>query len=152
MPNIKINSKIYQQDYIRNVGSLAIKLPMNSTEKKSQSDIFNLSYTTEEQAISNFVNLLLTKSGERYMQPLFGVGLMNYIFEQSTMEMQAVLESAIVDQAAAWLPYIKINELILLTDDSNAINITIAFQVSERGANREMTFTGNRELIEIGIS
>ena len=34
--------------------------------------LFSLSYTTEEQSISNLKNLLLTRKGERLFQPEFG--------------------------------------------------------------------------------
>ncbi len=152
MPAIRINSKIYKQDHNRDMGTLAIKLPMNSTEKKSRSDIFNMSYTTEEQSISNLVNLLLTKSGERYMEPNFGVGLMYYIFEQATLEMEVLLKTHIQDQIAIWMPYIVVQGLKVNSNDEHGVNIILQFQVTEHGANREIAFLRDGDLIEIGIT
>ena len=64
------NYKSYPPDTTK--GTLGIKLPMNS---KTGRGVFNMSYNTEDQSVSNFVNLLMTRQGERYMQPEFGVGL-----------------------------------------------------------------------------
>jgi len=140
---VYINSKIYPADYKKPFGSLAIKLPMNGTKFRDNDGIFNLAYTTEEQAVSNMINLLLTKSGERYMQPRFGVGLYYYIFEQNTDILRIELENAIRDQMARWLPYIVLDNLRITSDlgvDDSAINIIIRFRVTESGANRTISF------------
>lgn len=156
MSNVTINSKIYPQDYVQNIGSLAIKLPMNASDvKKSNTDLFNLSYTTEEQAISNFINLLLTKDGERFMQPALGVGLYYYVFEQATPEQSILLRNKIEDQASQWLPYIIIKNVeVNVEPDSNSFNILITFSVTESGANIEMSFRKNINdgSIELGFS
>jgi phage baseplate assembly protein W len=104
-----------------------------------------MSKTTEEQAISNYVNLLLTKKGERYMQPEFGIGIQFYLFEQNVDSLRLELESEIYRQASFWLPYI-INHKIdvrpkadvpgLAGDPENALQIVITFSVTEAGANR----------------
>ena len=44
--------------------------------------VFNSSYTTKEQVKSNLINLLLTSPGERLMNPTFGVGIRDLLFEQ----------------------------------------------------------------------
>ena len=137
--------KYYPED-IKDYGTLAIKLPMNGT---GQSDgIFNLSRTTEEQAVSNYINLLLTRKGERYMQPTFGVGLPLKLFEQNTDILQIEIEAEIRNQAAYWLPYIINDSIIVRTardipglagDPENAIQIIITFRVGEYGANQVIT-------------
>ena len=45
--------------------------------------IFNSSYTTQDQAKSNLINVLLTEPGERIMEPNFGVGLKRLLFESN---------------------------------------------------------------------
>ena len=45
--------------------------------------VFYSSYTTAEQVKSNLLNVLLTEPGERVFKPNFGVGLRNYLFENS---------------------------------------------------------------------
>ena len=141
---ILIKNKLYPEDYNNETGALAIKLPMNNSRTKNQSAVFNQSYTTEDQAVSNFINLLLTKDGERFMQPNFGVGLYYYVFEQNVSALNSILETKIRDQVAIWLPYISINDIRISNmnnklQDENSLNIEINFSVAQTGANRTIT-------------
>lgn len=137
----KINAKIYKEDNTGESGYLGVKFPMNAqTSNRSRGLLFDVSYTTEEQAISNYINLLFTKQGERYMHPNYGVGIWYYVFEQNSIAMRTELQSIIQEQASRYLPYI-INDRIevFATDndaDQNRLNIQIDFRVTEQGANR----------------
>jgi phage baseplate assembly protein W len=149
--------KYYPEDQQEDYGTLALKLPMNGTKKGS---FFNMSRTTEEQAVSNYVNLLLTFRGERYMQPDFGIGIQNYLFEPNTEGTRTQIEFEIQRQSAFWLPYIinhkidvrdKANVLGLNSDPENAIQIIITFSVTESGANRQIVIfqTGGRTNVQL---
>lgn len=135
--------KYYPEDLNTNSGTLGIKLPMNN---RKGNGMFNMSRTTEEQAVSNYVNLLLTKKGERYMQPEFGIGIQFYLFEQNTQGLRIQLEHEIRRQSAFWLPYITNHKIEVrekakipgLTESENAIQIVITFSVTEQGANRQI--------------
>lgn len=131
-------TKLYSPDYGKDIGSLGIKLPMNKMNTDVNT-VFNLSYYTEEQAVSNMVNLLLTASGERFMQPRFGVGLMRYLFEQDTDTLESILLSSINEQVQIWLPYIDIDTIKIIRNDDNQIGIVINFEVSQIGANKQIT-------------
>ncbi len=140
--------KRYSNDYNKENGTLGIKIPTNVSISNNQSGVFDMSYTTEEQAISNYINLLLTRQGERFMQPDFGVGLYYYVFEQIADILSVQLSDIIHEQAARWLPYIE-NESITVTNesdhsevDNHYLRINIIFRVSNSGANRELTFFG----------
>ncbi len=145
-----MNFKLHPADYNKHNSTLGLKLPTNSIKSDNISGIFNMSNTTEDQAVSNYVNLLLTKPGERYMQPEFGVGLYLYIFENNTTELAFLLKTKIEEQASMWLPYI-INDDILIKDyyeqegnDKQGINIIIKFRATESGANKTISaFPGN---------
>lgn len=144
MAGVKINNKIYPADLTRDAGTLAIKFPMNSPRTGNQSGIFNMSYTTEEQAISNYINLLLTKRGERYMQPNYGVGLWWYVFDPNTLSRRIFLQDQIEEQSALWLPYIdnkliEVNTSESVNDQGHAMNIRIVFSATNQGANRTIS-------------
>lgn len=146
--------KSYPQDFDQN-GTLGIKLPFNAKLAGSKSGIFNMSHTTEDQAVSNYINLLLTKKGERYMQPDFGVGLYYYLFENNTDLYQLTLKNEIQRQSGIWLPYI-FNNSIEIKDYSgsgiNGIQIYINFSVTETGANRIIRiFPGVDNTIDIEV-
>lgn len=155
---VKITSKLFPGDYNKPYGTLAIKLPMNANIHDNKAGLFNMSYTTEEQAISNYINLLLTKSGERYMQPNFGVGLYYYIFEPNDDVMNDFLETEIKNQVAMWLPYIERNNVTIYHNDGSnenehGVNIVINFSVGESGANRTITVFGSgTDVLNLDIS
>lgn len=139
-------------DILNNHGTLGIKFPING-ETNSHGSIFNMSYSTEDQALSNFINLLFTKDGERYMQPEFGVGIYYYLFEQLSEIVKINIESKIKSQTATWLPYIIIHKIAVIDLENpeglaNHIQIKIFFQITTSGANKEITVfkTSNNEV------
>ena len=121
--------------------------PINAGPKYSEYDngagVFRLSYTTEEQAISNLKTLLLTRLGERLYHPTFGTNLQRLIFEPNTDILIERTQRELSDAVEFWLPYIIINDIIVNNTDtsgniSHRIEIVLQFQVSEQGANREI--------------
>jgi len=134
--------KYYPED---DTGFVGIKFPMNGRGRNTSDGFFNMSRTTEEQAVSNYINLLLTRPGERYMQPDFGIGIQKYLFEQNTGGNRKLIEAEIRRQSAFWLPYIFNKSIVVSTgkdlpglaaDAENAIHIVITFSVTEFGANQ----------------
>ena len=116
---------------------------------------FHLNYTTEDQAVSNLKNLLLTKQGERYMQPNFGSQLHELLFEQLGPELLKRIELSLRDDIGFWCPYITLTT-VSVTEDMDAptgihghgINIDIQFKVDPSETFRSVTFTfsGNGEI------
>jgi|13_taG_2_1085334.scaffolds.fasta_scaffold00233_7 phage baseplate assembly protein W len=104
------------------------------------SPLFKLSYTTEEQAISNLKNLILTRKGERHLQPTFGSDVYSLLFEQMTEDLADDLESSLRDDIKFWLPYIIIDSIRVITnEDNNRVNINLVVKVTDRGANTKIT-------------
>lgn len=155
--SVKILNKLYPSDYYKEASTLAIKLPMNNPKFKGGSQLFNMSYTTEEQVVSNYVNLLLTKSGERFMQPDYGVGLLYYVFEQNVDVLKIVLQTAIRDQTAIWMPYVNLIDVKIDTydnklGDENSVNIQIIFSVFNSKANRVISiFADENQNVNIEV-
>lgn len=140
-----ITGKLYPDDYYSDTKStLGINLPMNSVNTASDNNIFNMSVLTEEQVVGNFINVLLTRKGERIMHPNFGVGLMDYVFDQLNVDNLGLLENEIYTQMSMWLPYVQIHELRLSPDVEsktveNSLGIYIVFSANENGANITLT-------------
>jgi len=121
--------KIDPLDLKRNT-AIGVMLPLGG------SPIFKLSYTTEEQAISNLKNLLLTRKGERPFQPNFGSEIYSILFEQIDIDTSESLESSIRADIKFWLPYIIVSDLVVTTEeDLNRIQINLSVKVTNRGAN-----------------
>ena len=99
--------------------------------------IFRSTMTTEDQALSNLKNLLLTRKGERPLQPLFGTDIPSFLFEQITDPLLNKLKEGVEKDIAFWLPYIKMEEIkVEPLEDENRINFTFSFSVGETGANQ----------------
>lgn len=121
--------------------AIGIKLPIVSTGGK----LFPQSYSTEEQAISNLKNLILTRQGERLYQPLFGTKLQNALFEQNTDTIREIIKNSIIDAVRFWLPYISINRLTVKTNTSDSSidehKITVSMTISVNGQTSETPIT-----------
>jgi len=122
--------KYHPLDLQKNIG-VGIPLPLGGTP------IFATTFTTEEQALSNLKNLLLTRKGERPFQPLFGTDVPSFLFENITKNLLDNLKAGLQKDIEFWLPYINIKEIIV--DDlsnENRINISFSFSIGESGANQ----------------
>ena len=138
--------KYYPEDEREDYGFIGALFPLNGQQSKTVGGFFNMSRTTEEQSVTNYINLLLTRKGERYMLPSFGVGLQDYLFEQNTEAIRTEIEFEIERQSAYWLPYIKNHKIEVLGrsnsvngDEENAIQIIITFSVENSNANKTIT-------------
>ena len=114
--------------------AVGITLPFGKS-----SGLFNLSYTTEEQSISNLKNLLLTRKGERVFQPNFGSNIPSLLFEQMNSSLEVDLEQSLRDDIGFWLPYILIDDILIQPDfDRNLVRIELSFRVTKQGANTQI--------------
>lgn len=107
--------------------------------------LFKPTYTSYEAAKSNLRNLLLTAKGERVMQPEFGTGLHDLLFEQMGDDFESRLVDTITDSVNFWLPYINIDEInVELTDemkDRNQVGMNIKFSIGDNIETDNVTFT-----------
>lgn len=110
----------------------ALGIGINTTSNSN--GIFSVNYTTLSQTKNNLINLILTKKGERVMQPEFGCDIWKLIFEQINAEIiDAQIEKAINDAVSIWIPNINIDEIIFDYDeqdiDRNVISLEITFSL-----------------------
>lgn len=121
--------RVHPLDLKRNT-AIGVMLPMGGDP------LFKLSYTTEEQALSNLKNLLLTRKGERPFQPLFGTNVYSLLFEQLNEDTNTTLRDTLESDINFWLPYIIVDDILVTqNEDVNRINIVLNVRVSENGAN-----------------
>jgi phage baseplate assembly protein W len=112
--------------------------------------VFAQSYSTEQQAISNLKNLLLTKKGERILQPTFGTNIQNVLFEQNTEDTATILQNSLETDISFWLPYITIKNISILRDpDRYTFLIQITFSVTNVGANLVINVLANENALVI---
>jgi phage baseplate assembly protein W len=113
--------------------------------QRGNTGYFNQAFSSFEQAKANLRNLLSTKKGERVMQPNFGTGLHELLFEPMDSEFEAKLQETITKNVNYWLPYINIEEIdIEMTDemkDRHIANMNIQFTVGNQIETQQITFT-----------
>ena len=105
-----------------------------TTPTKRGKVMFEQTFTSFDAAKSNLRNLLLTKKGERIMQPEFGTGLHSVLFEQmDDIEFEQTLVDTITNSVNFWLPYITISEInVEMTNemkDRNRAGLEVKFTV-----------------------
>ena len=106
--------------------------------------LFNLSFTTAQQALSNLKLLFSTIKGERPYQPNFGTDLHLLLFEPLDEGLSQRAQDIITDDISFWLPYIIVDNVEASIDyDTNRLNIKTFFRVTERGANQSVSFNVN---------
>ena len=103
--------------------------------QSSANGIFSVNYTTLSQVKYNLINLILTKKGERVMQPEFGCDIWNILFEPIVSgEIDQSIERTIVEAVTIWLPYINIDRILFDYDendiDSHTIKLELLFSLA----------------------
>jgi phage baseplate assembly protein W len=114
---------------------------------------FNQSYSILEQVKSNMNLLLRTKKGERRMNPDFGSGLWNVLFESYTDDISPIIEDTIRKDVSRWMSYVNIEDIQVNTNDTEykdkyTVGVTVSFTIPSIGITDTQTLelamtTGN---------
>jgi phage baseplate assembly protein W len=136
---IELGSKIVKDTKTYNDYAIGISLPIQITNTA-----FTQTFNTTDQIKSNIKNLLLTNKGERILQPEFGSGLREILFDFNNDDIEGRIEDAINEAFEQWLPYVTIADIVVeQTDalkDRNQINLSLKFQVNGNVDLNEVTF------------
>ena len=117
----ELNKKIVIDTEEFNNYAVGITLPI----QRGNEGYFRQSFRTFDQVRSNLKNLLLTKRGERILQPDFGSGLHDLLFNPATEKFEEDLETTINEAVAKWLPYVIVEDINIdiskeMTDNNQA--------------------------------
>jgi len=88
-----------------------------------------------EMVTQNFKMLLLTIPGERIMNPDYGVGLKQYLFELNVGGTHAAINDRIVSQTRRYMPFIQLNKIDFSVPENNpdlfpnTISVSIHFTI-----------------------
>ena len=114
---------------------------------------FNQSYSILEQVKSNMNLLLRTKKGERRMNPDFGSGLWNVLFENYTDDISPIIKDTIRKDVSRWMSYVNIEDIQVNTNDTEykdkyTVGVTVSFTIPSIGITDTQTLelamtTGN---------
>ena len=114
------------------MSGISPKLPL---ETNGTDGHFGLTKTVQEAAKQNLKNLILTSPGERVMDPSFGVGIREMLFEQNDQFARRKIFSRITDQVSFYLPYIEIINILFndaasdVSLDPNSLAIRLEYRI-----------------------
>ena len=98
--------------------------------------VFKPNYTTKEAIKNNLINFFLTNPGERPLNPSFGAGLRNFIFEQIVDDNLDFLKEEIQSGLDNFFPNINVINLdILKNEDNNEISVSMDYKIQNTGIN-----------------
>lgn len=121
--------RVNVQDLVQNdYKSLGIGI----NKRSISNGIFSVNFTTIDQAKDNLINLIMTKKGERLMQPNFGCDIWNILFNPIVdQDINIEIENVIREAVDSWLPYIEITNVFIDSSDelkdNNSVNISLGF-------------------------
>ena len=114
------------------MASFGVALPL----RRSSSDGFVMIKNIGPLVRQNLKMLILTNPGERIMEPDFGVGIRNFLFQNFHSGTIAEIDSRIREQTKKFLPVITIIGISFDQSmiDSNRLGIAIKFTIPNIGA------------------
>jgi len=105
--------------------AIGVSLPFNGP------GVFNSTFTTKNQIKSNLVNLLLTSTGERIMNPNFGTFLKRFLFEGITDSNLESLKDNLLNSISIYIPDITVTGITITPNtDYNSIDLNIDYVVN----------------------
>ena len=129
--------QIYPND-LRPSRAIGFDLPIDGNA------VFIPNFQTRDAIKNNLINYLLTNPGERPLNPEFGAGLRNFIFNAINTENFKFLKEDIQTKIANNFSNVNVNEVtISRTDTSNEILVNITYSIPNTGINDELILNFN---------
>ena len=121
------------------MASLAPRLPLTIDSGDGYTSIKSLKALVKQ----NFKMLILTNPGERVMEPEFGVGIKQFLFENYQSDVYARIDNAIREQASTYMPIVQITNIQFGTGglDDNSLGIRIEYNIPDIAARDLLQFT-----------
>jgi len=123
---------------------LSVSLPF----RRDSQDGHGMNKTYLQVATQNLKMLILTSPGERMMDPLFGVGLRKYLFEQDHPAVHGSISAKIHAQVNKYLPYIEIKDVEFISESTgytdvpnNYVKIRVIYKVRPLEVTDELVLT-----------
>jgi phage baseplate assembly protein W len=117
---------------------VGIQLPFNGPTG------LNITYTTAEAIKSNILNFFLTGKRERIMNPNFGAGIREQLFEQITQGTTQNIEDIVKFGIADNFPQVVVNQLTVSTSpDENIIQLYFSYFILNTNIQDEIAINFN---------
>lgn len=122
--------------------AVGLAYPFSEFAVSGSSTPFRLNYTTKDQIKSNLTIFFTTNKGERPLNPNYGGGLKDILFEQLTSNTFELVEKRIIDDLTIYFPEVDLKNIDILEDiDNNQMKIIMSYTV----------FNNNEDTLEINF-
>lgn len=80
--------------------------------------------------------LILTNPGERVMEPEYGVGIKQFLFENFESDVYSRIDNKIRDQVALYMPAVQITKLQFANSspDTNTLSLFLEYSIPQISA------------------
>jgi phage baseplate assembly protein W len=115
--------------------AVGIDIPFNGNA------VFKSNFQTKNAIKNNLINFFLTNPGDRFLNPTFGGGLRNFVFQQLDSNNTDFLKEDISNKIKTFFPNINIVSInIFQNNDFNSLVIDLNYQISNTNLNDTITF------------
>ena len=116
---------------------------LGTTSTSAFSTPFKLNYTTKDQIKSNLTVFFTTNKGERPLNPDYGGGLKDILFEQLSSNTLDIVEKRIKNDLALFFPEVEVKNLdILENTDNNTLTVVMSYTL----------FNNEQDTLELNFS
>ena len=121
------------------MASFGVELPI----RQDSSDGFAMIKNIKKLATQNLKMLILTAPGERVMEPEFGVGVREFLFEHFGPSTYSKIENKIREQVEIYMPIITIEDIQFSAQEHemNQLQMHIKFSIADIGLMEMLEFT-----------
>ena len=110
----------------------------------SNPGVFQSTYLTKDAIKNNLINFFLTNQPERYLNPLFGGNLRNFIFEQITANNTDFLKQDIQTQIGLYFPNVIVARLdVIEYPDINQVVVTLKYTIADTNISDQLDIAFN---------
>ena len=104
-----------------------------NSEFLKKNEIIDLKVDYDLNAIKNSLrNMFLTNRGEKLLNPYFGIGLANFVFDQVTQSTAKAIGDAILSNITTFEPRVQVNKVnVIANEDDNSYIINIILSVPQ---------------------
>jgi len=115
------------------MSSYSVRLPLS----RDSADGFGMIKEIEEMIRQNLKMLILTNPGERIMDPEFGVGMRQFLFQNYSENVYSEIDSKIREQVSIYIPAVRIQDVKFysIEEDSNIIKFRLIYTIPAIGIN-----------------
>lgn len=122
--------------------AVGVAYPFSAFAVSGSSTPFKINYTTKDQINSNLAVFFYTSPGERPLNPDYGGGLKNILFDQLTDNTYETVRQVVKNSLFTHFPEVNLEKLEVFGDpDGLTLKVIMSYTVFNENDNLELNFS-----------